>query len=103
MALHLHLVIGVMNKLSMYKESVMPVDNPLNTQQSLESLGITNVNNVYWNLSTPSLVEGPSGGERRACSSRSTGCPHRSHTGRAPNDKFIVRSDPAQTKSGGGK
>jgi phosphoenolpyruvate carboxykinase (ATP) len=82
----------------------MPVDNSLHTQQSLQSLGITNVNNVYWNLSTPSLVE-------EAIRRREGRLAHLGplvvrtgqHTGRAPNDKFIVREPSCSDKVWWGK
>ena len=72
--------------------------------QSLESLGITNVNTVYWNLSTPSLVE-------EAVRRREARLAHLGplvvrtgqHTGRAPNDKFIVREPSSVDKVWWGK
>jgi phosphoenolpyruvate carboxykinase (ATP) len=80
----------------------MPAGNSPHTQQSLESLGITNVNTVYWNLSTPSLIEA-------AIRRREGRLAHlgplvvRTDQHTAPNDKFIVRDHPASTKFGGEK
>ena len=58
----------------------------------LDSLGIINVNDVYWNLSTPALYE-------EVVRRREGLVAHLGplvvrtghHTGRSPNDKFIVR------------
>ena len=82
----------------------MPTGNSPHTQQSLESLGITNVNTVYWNLSTPSLIE-------EAIRRREGRLAHLGplvvrtgqHTGRAPNDKFIVREPSCVDKVWWGK
>jgi phosphoenolpyruvate carboxykinase (ATP) len=82
----------------------MPTRNSPNTQQSLESLGITNVNTVYWNLSTPSLIE-------EAIRRREGRLAHLGplvvrtgqHTGRSPNDKFIVREPSCVDKVWWGK
>jgi phosphoenolpyruvate carboxykinase (ATP) len=79
-------------------------NSPHHTQQSLESLGITNVNTVYWNLSTPSLIE-------EAIRRREGRLAHLGplvvrtgqHTGRAPNDKFIVREPSCVDKVWWGK
>ena len=59
---------------------------------SLEEIGITNVNAIYWNLSTPMLYE-------EAIRRHEARLGHLGplvvrtgqHTGRSPNDKFIVK------------
>ena len=58
----------------------------------LDSLGIINVNDVYWNLSTPALYE-------EVVRRREGLVAHLGplvvrtghHTGRSPNDKFLVK------------
>jgi phosphoenolpyruvate carboxykinase (ATP) len=58
----------------------------------LESHGITNVSRVYWNLSVPALCE--EAVRRREAAISVDGplvCRTGQHTGRSPNDKFIVR------------
>jgi phosphoenolpyruvate carboxykinase (ATP) len=58
----------------------------------LERHGITNVPRVYWNLSVPALCE--EAVRRREGSLSVDGplvCRTGQHTGRSPNDKFIVR------------
>jgi len=60
---------------------------------SLESQGFTRLGNVYWNLSTPALYE-------HAIRNREAMIAHLgpmavrtgSHTGRSPQDKFVVRN-----------
>jgi len=82
----------------------MSQQNSHHAQQSLDSLGIANVNTVYWNLSTPSLVE-------EAVRRREARLAHLGplvvrtgqHTGRAPNDKFIVREPSCVDKVWWGK
>ncbi len=82
----------------------MSLENSPRTAQNLESIGITNVNTVYWNLSTPSLVE-------EAIRRREGRLAHLGplvvrtgqHTGRAPNDKFIVREPSCADKVWWGK
>ncbi len=70
----------------------------------LEDHGIKNVARVYWNLSTPSLYE--EAVRRREGSISADGplvCRTGQHTGRAPNDKFIVREPSSQDKVAWGK
>ena len=58
----------------------------------LESHGITNVSRVYWNLGVPALYEQAL--RRREGALSLNGplvCRTGQHTGRSPNDKFIVR------------
>ena len=58
----------------------------------LELHGITNVARVYWNLSVPALYE--EAVRRREALISAHGplvCRTGQHTGRSPNDKFIVQ------------
>jgi phosphoenolpyruvate carboxykinase (ATP) len=58
----------------------------------LEAHGITNVGRIYWNLGAPALYE--EAVRRREGSISAEGplvCRTGQHTGRSPNDKFIVR------------
>lgn len=73
-------------------------------QHTLEDHGIRNIKHVYWNLPTPHLVE-------EAISRREGRLAHHgplvvrtgTHTGRAPNDKFIVREPSSAAHVGWGK
>ncbi len=66
--------------------------NTIRSQYGLENHGIRNVNNTYWNLSTSMLYE-------EAIRRREARLAHLGplvvrtgqHTGRSPNDKFIVK------------
>lgn len=70
----------------------------------LENHGIKNVDRVYWNLSTPALYE-------EAIRQRIGSIAHLGplvvrtghHTGRSPNDKFIVREPSSEDKIWWGK
>ena len=65
---------------------------PHHETASLEAHGITNVARVYWNQSVPALYE-EAVRRREALISQSGPlvCRTGQHTGRSPNDKFIVR------------
>ena len=70
-------------------------------QQSagLEGHGIRNVARVYWNLSVPALYE--EAVRRREALIAAAGplvCRTGQHTGRSPNDKFIVREPSSEDK-----
>ncbi|MEJ5352255.1 MAG: phosphoenolpyruvate carboxykinase (ATP) [Melioribacteraceae bacterium] len=60
--------------------------------QQLQNQGIHNINNLFYNLSTPALYE--QGCRRREVMTAQHGplvVRTEQHTGRSPNDKFIVR------------
>ncbi|MGB2714311.1 MAG: phosphoenolpyruvate carboxykinase [Vicinamibacterales bacterium] len=65
---------------------------PMQQATGLEAHGITNLSRVYWNLSVPALYE--ESVRRREGAISVDGplvCRTGQHTGRSPNDKFIVR------------
>ncbi len=65
----------------------------------LEAHGIRNVARVYWNLSVPALYE--EAVRRREALIAADGplvCRTGQHTGRSPNDKFIVREPSSEDK-----
>ena len=68
-------------------------------ETGLEGHGITNVARVYWNLNTPALYE--EAVRRREALISVDGplvCRTGQHTGRSPNDKFIVREPSSEDK-----
>jgi phosphoenolpyruvate carboxykinase (ATP) len=76
-------------------------DEMAHGQQSagLEGHGIRNVARVYWNLSVPALYE--EAVRRREALIAAAGplvCRTGQHTGRSPNDKFIVREPSSEDK-----
>ncbi|MEW6364788.1 MAG: phosphoenolpyruvate carboxykinase [Acidobacteriota bacterium] len=82
----------------------MQVQSEDQVRKGLEQLGIRNVNTVYWNLSTPRLYE-------EAIRRREGRLGHLGplvvrtghHTGRSPNDKFVVREESSREKVWWGK
>jgi phosphoenolpyruvate carboxykinase (ATP) len=77
--------------------------NDAGTQQ-LEQLGLRNLGNVYWNLSTPALYEESVRRREGWISHLGPLVVHTGHhTGRSPNDKFIVRDETNEHKIHWGK
>ncbi|HVL66087.1 MAG TPA: phosphoenolpyruvate carboxykinase [Vicinamibacterales bacterium] len=65
----------------------------------LEAHGITNVARVYWNLSVPALYEEAVSRHEGSISVEGPlVCRTGQHTGRSPNDKFIVREPSSEDK-----
>jgi phosphoenolpyruvate carboxykinase (ATP) len=85
-------------------EEIMNVPASGRTAQRLEQQGVVHVGNVHWNLSTPALYE-------EAIRRREARLAHLGplvvrtgqHTGRSPNDKFIVREPSCADKVWWGK
>ena len=72
--------------------------------QQLASLGLKNLGNVYWNLSTPALYEEVVRRREGWISHLGPLVVHTGHhTGRSPNDKFIVREPSSEEKIAWGK
>ncbi len=72
--------------------------------KTLTTLGITNLKNTYWNLSTPELYEEAiKRGEAKISIDGPIVAYTGSHTGRSPNDKFIVKEKSSEAKIDWGK
>ncbi len=72
--------------------------------RTLAQLGLTNLGNVYWNLSTPSLYEEIVRRREGWISHLGPMVVHTGHhTGRSPNDKFIVREPSSEGRIAWGK
>ena len=72
--------------------------------QILAKLGLKNLGNVYWNLSTPALYEEAVRRREGSISHLGPLVVHTGHhTGRSPNDKFIVKEPGSQEKVNWGK
>ncbi len=62
------------------------------SRHGLENHGIRNLKNAYWNLPTPALSEHALGREEGEIAEHGPlVCRTGDHTGRSPNDKFLVR------------
>jgi phosphoenolpyruvate carboxykinase (ATP) len=71
---------------------------------ALAQLGLTNLGNVFWNLSTPALYEEIVRRREGWISHLGPMVVHTGHhTGRSPNDKFIVREPSSEHKIAWGK
>ncbi len=67
-------------------------------QQALAELGLTNLGQVHWNLSTPVLVEAAiKRGEAQLASNGGLVAYTGKRTGRSPKDRFIVRNAATDT------
>lgn len=82
----------------------MPEQHTFRSPIGLEGIGIKNAKSVWWNLSTPELYEQVVSRNEGLISHLGplvvrTG----QHTGRAPNDKFIVREPSSEDKIWWGK
>lgn len=70
----------------------------------LDGLGLRNLGNIYWNLSTPALYEEVVRRREGSISHLGPLVVHTGHhTGRSPDDKFIVREKTSQDKINWGK
>ncbi len=81
----------------------MNIEGPAVSRIGLESYGIGNFNTAYWNLPTPFLYEQAI--LRHECRLGHLGplvVRTGQHTGRAPNDKFIVREPSSEASVGWG-
>ncbi len=74
------------------------------TETGLETLGIRTSGQVYWNLSRAALYEeAVKRGEASLTDSGPIVAVTKPHTGRSPNDKFIVREPSSEDKIWWGK
>ena len=72
--------------------------------KSLESYGIKNEKNIYWNLATPALYEEAlKRNEGIIAESGPIVVNTAPYTGRSPNDRFIVKESTSKNKVGWGK
>ena len=77
---------------------------PAASQYGVENYGIKNPGTLYWNLSTPMLYEQAVQRREGAITHSGPLVVHTgNHTGRSPNDKFIVREPGSQDKIWWGK
>jgi phosphoenolpyruvate carboxykinase (ATP) len=63
------------------------------THQALELIGLSNLGQIYWNLSSPGLIEQAiKRGEGKLASNGGLVAYTGKHTGRSPKDRFVVRN-----------
>ena len=75
-----------------------------NSKKQLEDLGLRNLGNVYWNLSSPTLYEEVVRRREGWISHLGPLVTHTGHhTGRSPNDKFIVKEKSSENQIAWGK
>src|SRR5215470_11031232 len=66
----------------------------IHSSYGLENHGLRDLGNVYWNLSTPALYEAAvRNREAMVAHLGPLVCRTGTHTGRSPNDKFVVKDD----------
>jgi len=69
------------------------INGKVNPSRTLEAMGVTGIGNVYYNMLEPNLVEQAlSRGEGTLGKGGSFLVATGTHTGRSPNDKFVVRT-----------
>src|SRR5690606_4431019 len=85
-------------------ESAMQNFGPFRSDDGLEIHGITNARAVYWNLPPEALYEQAiRRGEGEVVQHGPLAANTGQHTGRSPNDKFIVREPSSEDKIWWGK
>ena len=78
--------------------------NVLKHKVGLETHGLKNLKKIHWNLSTPELYERIIANKEGQLSHLGPVCiTTGEHTGRAPNDKFIVKEPSSEENIWGGK
>jgi phosphoenolpyruvate carboxykinase (ATP) len=85
-------------------ETLMEIPDARRSKYGLEMQGLRGLGNVYWNLSTPMLYEEAI--RRQECRLAEMGSMvvrTGQHTGRSPDDKFVVREPSSEDKVWWGK
>ena len=81
-----------------------PDDDAVDASRSLAALGITPAGEVHWNLVTPQLVQAAvRRGEGELADMGPFVAVTSPHTGRSPNDKFVVREPSSEADVDWGK
>jgi phosphoenolpyruvate carboxykinase (ATP) len=96
--------VAVVEGRNVIKEVIVECNGAERSTFGLERQGIQHTGNVYWNLSTPALYEEAiRRSEARLAHQGPLVVRTGQHTGRAPNDKFIVREPSSVDKVWWGK